>query len=133
MYGDIENATETARAFHTIWRQHTFTPEKVNLLTGRPVDGQKGYVHDHTNPRYMLYIHIQIISCVLMITCLIFLTTNIIFLCRYPLRPELAESLYYLSRAFPTESEWLYYSSDIIKAIDKFCKVVRTSSDSLRL
>ncbi len=46
----------------------------------------------------------------------------------YPLRPELAESLYYMRKAFPLDSEWLYYSSDIVNTIEKYCRVVRKSS-----
>jgi hypothetical protein len=43
MYGDIAQAIETTFAFHVLWKQHKVTPEKVNLLTGKPLEGQDGY------------------------------------------------------------------------------------------
>ena len=82
--GELLDALKTARAFHAIWRQNSFTPEGLNLLTGRTQIDQEGY----------------------------------------PLRPELIESIYYLSRAFPYDSEWLHYGKDIMDSINKFCRTV---------
>lgn len=84
LYGALPDAIKTARAFHTVWKQNEFTPESINLLTGRAVFNQEGY----------------------------------------PLRPELAESLWYLSQAFPEDGEWLLYGRDIVRSIQKYCKTV---------
>jgi len=83
LYGDLKNATQTARIFHLLWRQHGFTPEKVNLFTGRPLEGQEGY----------------------------------------PLRPELIESIYYISRALPYDPHWFFYGRDILKQINRHCRM----------
>lgn len=55
---DLQQAMQTTRYFHAIWKQVGFTPEIYDLLNGKPIQGRTGY----------------------------------------PLRPELAESIYYLSR-----------------------------------
>jgi hypothetical protein len=40
--GDLAEAVKSARAFHTIWKQNGFTPEGLNLLTGKAQQGQEG-------------------------------------------------------------------------------------------
>lgn len=82
LVGDLDLASRSCWAFHVIWKQRNFTPEMLNLITGRLVQNQKGY----------------------------------------PLRPELVESTWYLSQAFPKEAAWFYLGRDMVKSFRQ-CKV----------
>jgi len=43
MFGQIEEAMGTIKAFHSVWRRYGFTPEGYNLISGNVQHGQKGY------------------------------------------------------------------------------------------
>jgi len=84
LYGDIETASRTMRAFNMIWRLHGFTPEGYNLASNRIDPGQAGY----------------------------------------PLRPEMAESLYMLYLASGDDT-WLEFAVDIVHSLQNYTKTVR--------
>jgi len=82
LYGDIEEASNTAIAFHSVWKRYGFLPEAWNLVSGEVNPGQGSY----------------------------------------PLRPELAESLYYLYVA-TRDPKWLSFGRDMIHSINTITRV----------
>ncbi len=40
--GDLVDAVRTARSMHTIWKDNGFTPECLNLLSGKALQDQEG-------------------------------------------------------------------------------------------
>jgi hypothetical protein len=46
----------------------------------------------------------------------------------YPLRPELAESTYYLARTFPDDPTWYYLAIDMVRTLKEVARVVSVCS-----
>ena len=78
LFGDVEIAGDTLRAFMSLWQHFQFLPERYDLKGGKV---------DSRNPHY-------------------------------PLRPELAESLYYMFQA-TRDTEWAHFGTDMINSIEK--------------
>ena len=43
LYGDVQKAARTHKAFHSVWQYYGFTPEGFNLANSAIHNGQESY------------------------------------------------------------------------------------------
>lgn len=94
LIGDLDNSIQTAWAFHLIWNMNGFTPEKLNLLNS------KGFCQE-----------------------MLLILPVVAGQAGWPLRPELAESTWYLACAFPDDPAYFYLAKQMVDSIEKYCRV----------